>query len=138
MNVFRGVRVQMMMTMNRGPPNCTSLSRCLTQECNEELHDSAGLIRPVTEVPVVSCCDCPHTNEVERHRNPYSLQGHSSPYRSKTSQMDENKWDRGRVDDIVLRRVGVVAGHSLSSGQKMSKGAQQRPNVMKDRQVAKD
>jgi len=52
--------------------------------------------------------------------------------------MDENKWDCGRVDDIVLRRVGVVAGHSLSSGQKMSKGAQQRPNVMKDRQVAKD
>tara|TARA_B100001167_G_scaffold64882_1_gene38184 strand:- start:155 stop:313 length:159 start_codon:yes stop_codon:yes gene_type:complete len=52
--------------------------------------------------------------------------------------MDENKWDRGRVDDIVLRRVGVVTGHSLSSGQKMGKGAQQRPNVMKDRQVAKD
>lgn len=27
--------------------------------------------------------------------------------------MDQNKWDRGRVDDIVLRRVGVVTGHSL-------------------------
>ena len=52
--------------------------------------------------------------------------------------MNENEWDRGGVDDIVLRRVGVVAGPSLSSGRKVGKSAQQRPNVMEDPQAAKD
>ena len=38
--------------------------------------------------------------------------------------MDENKRYRSRVDDIVVRRVVVGVGHSLSSGLKDGQGWQ--------------
>ena len=59
MDVVLRVRMQVVVPMHRGPPDHAALGRSLAEDRDEELHDPARLVRPVTEVPMVSGGDGP-------------------------------------------------------------------------------
>ena len=57
----------MVVSVVRGPPNRTLLSRGCSEECQHKLKEATRLVRPVREVAVVYTRYGKHSDHIERH-----------------------------------------------------------------------
>ena len=85
------------MPMHGGPPDDAALRRRLPEHGNDELEESARLVRAVAEVPVVPGRDGPHPDQIENDRDHERLPRHPGP-------------DRRQADEVRGTRIfGPVA-----------------------------
>ena len=105
-----------MMTVHGGPPENAALRRRLTQECDHELKHPARLVGSMTEIPMVSRSDRPHTDDVEYDRNDERLDGNPGPYRGQAHEVGQDEGNRRRIYDVVVRGVIVSQARLRTQG----------------------
>src|SRR4051812_23200615 len=105
--------MQMMMPVLRSPPEDALLRGALCQERKDELKRTARRVSAVRKIAMVAGPDREDAQPVQGHTNCERLPGHARPYRRKTCDVDQDEWDRGRVNDIVVDGFfGVIHGHA--------------------------
>ena len=55
----------MMMSVISRPPDDSSLSRALREDCKQERKNARGFVAAMREVSMIACCDAKHTYKVQ-------------------------------------------------------------------------
>src|SRR5688572_29699079 len=106
MHVLRGIGMQVVMPVLGGPPENALLPAALGQEGQDELENPAGPVSAVGEVAVISSPDREHAQPVQRDADRDSLPCNARPDRGNTCDMNDDEWNGGRIDNVVMHASG--------------------------------
>ena len=101
MHIGRRVRVFVVLTMLRGPPQDAALGRSLCEESQAELKDARGAKGAMGEVAMIACADGEDPNQIQHHRQHDGAPCQPSPEDGEAPDMDQHETDAGGVGDVV-------------------------------------
>src|SRR5262245_59289461 len=102
MNVLRGIRMQVVVSVLGRPPQHALLRARLGQQCKQKLECPAGRIGSVREVPVIASPDGKDAKPVKPKAKGNRLPGDPRPNGRQASQMNQYEWYGRRIDDIFV------------------------------------
>src|SRR5215510_15571111 len=108
MDVLRGIRMQVVVSVLGRPPQHALLRARLGQQCKQKLECPAGRIGSVREVPVITSPDGKDAKPVKSKAKRNRLPGDSRPNGRQASHMNQYEWYGRRIDNIFVFGLGAI------------------------------
>jgi len=115
MHIALGIRMQMMMSMFRSPPQYAFLCGALREERKDELKYSACRVGSMREVSMIPASDSKHAQPVQNGTNCDRWPGDARPNRRDAPCVDRQKRDKIRIHDVVVIWIDI-GGQALNLG----------------------